>query len=200
MSIARYFKVSSIRNGDLVISMGLEVVLRLSERDDPKGVFVGLTQSTSKDHRANQIGYRNARAELVAKIQAHLPAGHELIGLDNKDDIVGHYKVANWYGREMMRIQQELPSETEAFVTTEAISKAERSIITEMFGLEADDEKPLVTIIMNDQFKVAAHVGADITGSMLDATKTLKPWTAPEGSTMEAVIRNRFAESANYAI
>lgn len=69
-----------------------------------------------------------------------------------------------------------------------------------MFGLEANDDKPLVTIIMNDKFKVAAHVGDAITGSMLDATGTLKPWTAPEGSLMEEVIRNRFPKSAAYAI
>lgn len=200
MSIGRYFQLSAIKNGDLVTATGREVVLRLTEGEEPKGVFVGPVLISSEDHRANQVGYRNAKAELVAKIQAHLPEADELICLDNKDEIAGHYKVANWFVREMMRIQQELPSETEAFITTEAVSKAERAVITEMFGLEADDDKPLVTLIMNDQFKVAAHVGDDITGSMLDATGTLKPWTAPEGSTMEEVIRNRFPKSATYAI
>ncbi|TLX16294.1 hypothetical protein [Rhizobium sp. MHM7A] len=199
MGIARYFQLSAIKNGDLVTTTGREVVLRLTDGEEPKGVFVGPVLVSSEDHRANQAGYRNAKAELVAKIQAHLPEADELICLDNKDEIVGHYKVANGFGHEMMRIQQELPSETEAFVTTEAASKAERAIITEMFGLEADD-KPLVTIIMNDQFKVAAHVGDDITGSMLDATGTLKPWTAPGGSLMEEVFRNRFPKSAAYAI
>lgn len=109
MSIWRYFQLSAIKNGDLVTTTGREVVLRLTEGEEPKGVFVGPVLVSSEDHRANQAGYRNAKAELVTKIQAHLPEVDELICLDNKDEIVGHYKVTNWFGHEMMRIQQELP-------------------------------------------------------------------------------------------
>jgi hypothetical protein len=69
-----------------------------------------------------------------------------------------------------------------------------------MFGLDIENGKPLVTIIMNDKFKVAAYVGEDISGTMLDATGMLKPWTAPEGSLMEEVIRTRFPKSIPYAI
>jgi hypothetical protein len=200
MGIARYFQVSSTKNGHLVTATGREVVLRLAEGEAPRGSFVGPVHLSSENHRADQAGYRAAKAELISKIQASLPEAHELRCLNSKDEIAEHYKLADARTREAMRIQQEMPSHTIAFIAREAISDAERIVISEMFGLEADKEKPLVTLIMNDQFKVAAHVDDEITGSMLDATGTLRPWTAPEGSTMEQVIRNRFPITTAYAI
>lgn len=200
MGVVRYFQISSIKNGHLVSAMCREVVLRLADGEEPKGVFVGPVLKSDEEHLGNQAGYRTAKAELTAKIQATLPEDHGLECLESKDEIVQRYRDANAHTREGIRTQQLLPSHTIAFVTTEAVSRAERLVIAEMFDLDTIEDKPLVTLIMNDQFKVAAHVGENITGSMLDATGTLKPWTAPQGSTMEEVIRNRFPITAAYAI
>jgi hypothetical protein len=199
MGNARYFVLSQVRSGDLVKASGREVALRLTDSEEPKGVFIGPVLTSSEDHRANEVGFREARAELVTKILACLPEDDELICLGGRDEIADCYRQANEADLEMMRVQMELPSPP-AFVITEAVSRAERSCIMEMFGLNIEDGKPLVTIIMNDKFKVAAYVGEDITGTMLDATGMLKPWTAPEGSLMEEVIRNRFPKSIPYAI
>lgn len=200
MGVARYFHISSIKNGHLVTATSREVVLRLVDGEEPRGAFVGPVLNSTEEHRANQTGYRNAKMELTAKLRAILPEDHELACLESKDEIVERYRHANAKSREGIRTQHLLPSHTIAFVTTEAVSSAERLVITDMFGLDAKEDKPLVTLIMNDQFKVAAHVDENITGSMLDATGTLKPWTAPQGSTMEEVIRNRFPITAAYAI
>lgn len=200
MSIARYFVFAASKSGDLVTATGREVALRLTSGEEPQGVFVEPVLDSSQNRRSNQAAYREARAELVSEIKAELPETDELICLSSKDEIVRYYTAANPLARNMMRIQHALPSETRAFVVIEAISNAERTMVTKLFGLDPDNENPVVAILMNDKYKVAAHIGENINGSMLDETGNLKPWTAAEGSLMEEVIRARFPQSTTYAI
>jgi hypothetical protein len=200
MNSARYFFIMQSRNGDLVTASAREVVLRLDDADIPSSAFIGPTLNSSKAHKANQTGYRTSKAELLDLIQGALPEGDELICLSSAIEIIDHYHVTSEFGRDMMRIHKVLPSETKAFTVTEAISIAERNTVTTAFGLDSITDQPLITIIMNDQYKVAAHVGEEILGAMIDETKTIKPWNAPDGSIMEQTIRNRFPKQSSYAI
>lgn len=200
MNITRYFFIAQSQTDDMVMATGREVVLRLDEAGTPDGVFAGPTITAHKEHKANELGYRNSKSELITLIQALLPEDDELICLGSKNEIVSHYKAANNSERDLMRVQKVISSAAPPLTFVEAVSPAERARIASLFCLEIENDDPIVEIIINDQCKVAAHVGDEIRGTMLDETNTLKTWTAPEGTSMAEGIRKCFPKQVVYSI